>query len=230
LGDWIKVEIDLPDKPRVIAIASKLNLDVDAVVGKLIRLWGWADRQTTDGNVPGVTETFIDTRAGVTGFAAAMVHVGWLALSEDGIKFLKFDQHNGKTAKTRALTAKRVTDHRRSINEDGNAPNVTPALTREEREEIREEDPGVVSKTEVASRAKARSAKPAACTDEYLAELQAKDCYHNLNVKMLYGKMVVWCELKGKQPTRARFINWLNREDQPMGGNGKTDRKAVFCG
>jgi hypothetical protein len=28
--------------------------------------------------------------------------------------------------------------------------------------------------------------------------------------------MVVWCQNKGKQPTRGRLINWLNREDKPM--------------
>ena len=31
-----------------------------------------------------------------------------------------------------------------------------------------------------------------------------------------FAKMATWCEVRRKQPTRARFVNWLNREDPPM--------------
>lgn len=57
---------------------------------------------------------------------------------------------------------------------------------------------------------------PQTCDDDWLKELQAKPAYQALNVALCYSKMVAWCEVKGKQPTRPRFINWLNREDVPM--------------
>jgi hypothetical protein len=44
-GDWIKLQKDTPDKPEVLAIATRMNLDPDAVVGKLVRIWSWFDRR-----------------------------------------------------------------------------------------------------------------------------------------------------------------------------------------
>ncbi len=38
-GDWIKVQHVTPDKPEVWQIADRLDIDPDAVVGKLIRVW-----------------------------------------------------------------------------------------------------------------------------------------------------------------------------------------------
>lgn len=88
-----------------------------------------------------------------------------------------------------------------------------------------------------ASRASARSARrPSVCDQEYLDHLQADPAYERLNVRVLYHKMLVWCELKGKPPSRARFVAWLNREDQPMGqgvnGHASTPPPAApeFCG
>lgn len=62
------------------------------------------------------------------------------------------------------------------------------------------------------------------CDDDFLAELQAKEAYQDLNVRNVFSKMVAYCELRGKQPTRGRLLNWLNREDRPMGnGNGNSN-------
>ena len=111
-GDWIKMRTDLRDDPAVISIAAELGIDEDTVVGKLHRLWSWADRQTVDGNALGVTETWIDRYLGVTGFALSLVNVGWLSLLEDGLEIPNFDRHNGQSAKRRALTARRVARHK----------------------------------------------------------------------------------------------------------------------
>lgn len=71
---------------------------------------------------------------------------------------------------------------------------------------------------QVASRGKPRQGQPTICDSEYLRVLQAKAAYADLNVDLVYGKLVAWCELKGKQPTRSRLLNWLNREDRPLNG------------
>jgi hypothetical protein len=107
-GDWIKMRTDLRDDPAVIYMAAELGIDEDTVVGKLHRLWSWADKQTVDGNAFGVTETWIDRYLGVTGFALSLVNVGWLSLLEDGLEIPNFERHNGESAKRRALTARRV--------------------------------------------------------------------------------------------------------------------------
>ncbi len=95
---------------------------------------------------------------------------------------------------------------------------------RREREEKEGEGEG---EGEVASPAKPRSARrPTQCDDEFLAELQANPAYAMLDVRRLYHKMTAWCQNNGKQPTRGRLINWLNREDKPMTANSKPPSNA----
>lgn len=111
--DWIKVEVNTPDKPEVIAITAKMGWDdADLTVGKLVRVWRWFDQHTVDGNAPSVTFALLDRLTGVVGFAKAMSEVGWLDQNEDGISLPNFGYHNGQTAKNRCQTAKRVAKHR----------------------------------------------------------------------------------------------------------------------
>src|SRR5690606_31903818 len=115
--------------------------DPDLTVGKLLRVWRWFDQQTIDGNAPGVTSALLDRLLGVSGLCAAMESVGWLESYEGGVRLPNFGRHNGKTAKNRALTAKRVANHKTNAdgNDKGNASSVTSALPREEkrREEVK---------------------------------------------------------------------------------------------
>lgn len=125
-GDWIKLELTTCDKPEVYVIAEALGIrDPDTVLGKLIRVWAWADQQTFDGNADSVTRLLLDRITGVKGFADAMIKCGWLVENGNGLTFPNFDRHNGKTAKTRALTRDRVAKSR-------NAKVTIPALPREE--------------------------------------------------------------------------------------------------
>ena len=68
--EWIKMRCDLPEDPTVISIAADLHLTEDAVVGKLLRLWAWADRHLVDGYAPGVTASWVDDLVRAPGFAA----------------------------------------------------------------------------------------------------------------------------------------------------------------
>jgi len=132
-GDWIKIQNVTPDKPEVFHVAEDLGIDPDAVVGKLVRIWIWADQQTYDGNARSVTLALLDRVAGVTGFAKAMQDCGWLVPAGDGKRgfiFPHFERHNGKSAKRRALTSIRVQVSR-------NAHSVTSALPEKRREEKR---------------------------------------------------------------------------------------------
>lgn len=136
-GDWLKVEMGTPDKPEVWAVAETLGIDPDAAFGKLFRIWAWFDEQTESGNAPSVTKALLDRKVGVTGFCDAVIDAGWMIEEEKTIFLPNFDRHTGKTAKNRALTAKRAADHRRKSNDDRNAQrngaSVTSALPREEK-------------------------------------------------------------------------------------------------
>lgn len=140
-GEWLKFEKATPDKPEVFAIAARLNIDPDAVVGKLIRVWSWFDTHTIDGNGRSVTPALLDRISGVSGFVSAMASVGWLVISDDGVSLPNFDRHTGETAKGRALTAKRVAKVKAKGNAKANGDSVTSALPREEkkREEEKQE-------------------------------------------------------------------------------------------
>jgi len=131
-GDWMKIELELPDKPEVHAIAGNLNLDPDAVVGKLIRVWQWFNKHTVDGNAFGVTYSLLDRITGVTGFGEAMMFAGWLEQKDKVLSMPKFDRHTSASAKSRALSNNRVSKHRR---EECNGLTVTKALPEKRREE-----------------------------------------------------------------------------------------------
>lgn len=100
-GDWIKMRVDLGDDPAVILMASKLDVSEDEIVGKLHRLWCWADKHTTDGTAPAITARWVDRYVNRTGFADAMILARWISFSEEGVEFPEFDRHNGGSAKKR---------------------------------------------------------------------------------------------------------------------------------
>lgn len=159
-GDWIKVEMETPDKPEIHYMASALNLDPDAVVGKLFRVWSWFDKHTENGNAVGVTYSLVDRIASVTGFAECMAFVGWLKQDGHSLILPRFDRHNGKTAKNRALTNERVAKSRkvqRISNAECNAETVTKTVTREEK---RREDVKDIAPTEKRPRKATQTAIP----------------------------------------------------------------------
>lgn len=134
-GDWIKFEHATPDKPEVIQMATALRIDQDAVVGKLLRLWIWADQQTIDGNALSVTSSFVDRITFCPGFADVLRTVGWLEGRDGHLLIPNFERHNGQTAKQRANTAKRVKKSRKrngaTVTES--APKALPEKRREEK-------------------------------------------------------------------------------------------------
>lgn len=168
-GEWLKFESTLPEKAETLAITAAMGWDdPDLTVGKLMRLFRWFDQQTVDGNAPNVTTALLDRIIGVTGFVTAVAEVGWIVVDGKSISLHNFERHNGATAKSRALTAKRVANHRSNAegNDEGNAPTVTTALAREEksREEKREEK----------APRKARVSLPDSTLVQYLASCKAE--------------------------------------------------------
>lgn len=134
-GDWLPMRLNLYDDPAVIAIAAECGIaDRDTVVGKLHRLWSWANQHTSDGYAARVTKTNIDALVGVTGFAQALENVvpnPWLAHDEGGIWFPNFGRWNGKPAKLRLQSAFRMQKKRYA---DRYADSVTKAQPEKEKE------------------------------------------------------------------------------------------------
>lgn len=108
-GEWIKVEIGLPEKPEVMRLARLLNKNRFEIVGTLFRFWIWVDKNTVDGVVDGVEASDVDEIVSMPGFGLAMKGVGWLEVDPDNHRIIvpKFDRHNGESAKKRALKNER---------------------------------------------------------------------------------------------------------------------------
>ena len=107
-GEWIKMRLDLASDPGVNRIRKATGIDADAIVGKLHRLWSWADVHTTDGIASGVDVEWVDEFTGATGFAEGMIAAGWLECDTDSVRFSNFDRHNGLSAKRRCTQKTRT--------------------------------------------------------------------------------------------------------------------------
>lgn len=145
-GDWIKMRGNLWDDPRVGRIADMTDTGEAAVIGGLYWLWAAADQHTEDGVMPGLSLRRIDSKTGIKGFGEALVSIGWLADHEDGVRIIKFEEHNGASAKKRCQTAKRVAAFKAGnadetpLPDEGNADGVTkPLPVRDLEKEIEEE-------------------------------------------------------------------------------------------
>ena len=110
-GDWIKFEHATTDKPEVFGISQLLGIDPDAVIGKLLRLWSWCDQQSVAGDL-NISAPFLDRLTHQPGFAAALIEVGWMKATAQGLRIPNFDRHNGQTAKVRAESNRRIANHR----------------------------------------------------------------------------------------------------------------------
>lgn len=144
-GSWIKFRHDLIDAPEIRRLARACGVTRDDVYGKLFRLWSWFDRHSHSGRVAEETGELVDEIVGHSGFASALVSVGWLAEDQGGIVIPNWDRHNSETAKQRALDAARKAAARDQENVSGNEPDTPtkpcPANTRTREDERREELP-----------------------------------------------------------------------------------------
>ncbi len=138
-NDWLKMLHDLPEKPETIAISSETGIEIFSVVGRLHRVWTWFDRHTTDGSASGVTPEFLDSLVAHEGFAAAMISVRWLAQRNGRIAVPKFDRHNSKSAKARALSAERMkrSRYKTSVTE----PSPEQSNQRTEKDSVKDQRP-----------------------------------------------------------------------------------------
>lgn len=124
-ADWIKMRIDLRDDPEVFRLSTMLKVDRYSIVGRLHAFWSWWDEKSRNGRVDGAVTVACDDVAGLQGFGDAMLVVGWLGQDDKGLYIPKWEKHNGRPAKDRALGKQRQESYR-ARNGTSNA-NVTKA-------------------------------------------------------------------------------------------------------
>ena len=146
-GDWIKMRNNLWDDPRISQICDLTDALEATVIGGLYWLWSAADEHTEDGFMPGLSTSGIDRKTGVKGLGKALVSIGWIEDGEGGITILRFDEHNGSSAKRRSADAQRKANSRNlsaqdadtSRTEEGQDRTSCGAREEKNREEKKEE-------------------------------------------------------------------------------------------
>jgi hypothetical protein len=231
-GDWIKLQKDTPDKPEVLAIATRMNLDPDAVVGKLVRIWSWFDTHTIDGNANSVTFSLLDRLAGITGFAEQMTFVGWLDQKGHVLTLPNFEYHNGETAKKRALGKNRQDKFRN--NEESNAKSNASSVTESLPEKRREEKSIDIQKERATSVAcppdvdqqiwddwkQLRKAKKAPVTETVVNSARKEALKANMSFSDF---LTVWCA-RGSQGLQA---DWLKPEEKNLSKTGQMNQRVI---
>lgn len=85
----------------------------------------------------------------------------------------------------------------------------------ESESELREEK----KEEKSASRVSVKRSPPPS-DEEWLRSLESQEAYKNLPVRIELGKCQTWCDTNHKLFSRRRFVNWLNRIEQPMQATG----------
>lgn len=107
MADWIKVNHALVRSAKIRLLARELKTKPLTALGLAVRWLVWIDEQTTDGHTFLKPED-VDDELGFRGGAAALCSIGWAFLDDEGcVVALDFEQHNGVTAKRRAMDARR---------------------------------------------------------------------------------------------------------------------------
>lgn len=109
---WIKIDTTLFNKPEVVRISSLLKIKQTETVGLLVLFWTLAEGLTEDGTIPYYGRAEVDCAVNKRGFCQALESVGWIVVTDEGVSIPRFDRHNGRSAKRRAETSRRVNAHR----------------------------------------------------------------------------------------------------------------------
>jgi hypothetical protein len=118
---WIKMRTDLAGDPHVARLARALSAWLadrcplivrtpaarHLIVGTLHATWALADQYTVDGRLDGYTAETLDDLIGIAGWAEALAAVGWLEIDGEAIVIARFAEHNGTSAKRRAMESQR---------------------------------------------------------------------------------------------------------------------------
>ncbi len=102
-GDWIPRTKGFSRKAEVLAIAAATKLHRRFVADLLMDFWDWADAETADGTLPGLTLAQLPGLVPDTdpAFWSAVVASGWLVATQSGLTIPNYERWMGKSAKRR---------------------------------------------------------------------------------------------------------------------------------
>ena len=112
-GEWIAYDLGLPEKPEVQELIDTTGQPVEVIVFRLLRLWGWAGMNTTDGRARMTVPRLVRTCGADEGFWRAVEAVGWLEIDETDatVAIPGWDRRFSQAAKSRLQQADRSASH-----------------------------------------------------------------------------------------------------------------------
>lgn len=130
MASWIKVQVTLPESPKIFRLARLLGVGRMEALGYAVRWFCWLDTYCANGSTE-LTEGDVDALIGRSGITRAFCELEWASVDAEGyVLVLDFDKHNGKNSKQRAENQARVAAFRERQEEKDscNAESVTSAL------------------------------------------------------------------------------------------------------
>ena len=106
-GFWIPWECGLTKKREILLIARQLGVSPREAAACCMEVWEWAQAQSVDGVVAGLTAADVSTGSGIAGVGEAMRDAGWIVESEGGIQFPNWERFNARSAKARLMNSER---------------------------------------------------------------------------------------------------------------------------
>lgn len=118
MSRWLKVDVDIMNKPSIRAVARDCGCDVANAFAAWFRLYAWLDENTADGTL--LTDPAeLDAVARLPGITASFERSGWLTFYGDTCTVTNWGSHNGQNAKRRAANARRMSEQREEMRRQG---------------------------------------------------------------------------------------------------------------
>ena len=118
-ADFIILRTTLPTSREVLILADMCGCEADLILGRLARFWIWADAETKDGDLPGLTIEMLSKALGIpVNFFNALQTVAWLEVHDWGLRIPNWERWFSESAKARCgeVIRKRM---QRSAEKDG---------------------------------------------------------------------------------------------------------------
>lgn len=138
MANWIKVQVTLPESPKIFRLARLLGVCRMEALGYAVRWFCWLDTYCANGSTE-LTEGDVDALIGKSGITRAFCELEWASVDADGfVRVMDFDKHNGESSKKRAESQARMAAMRERQAEKDScyAKNVTSASPEGEGEYI----------------------------------------------------------------------------------------------
>ena len=112
-GEWIAVDLAMPEKPEVQELIDTTGQSVEVVCFRLWKLWGWASMHCTDGSARMTLPRLVRTCGADESFWRAVAAVGWLEIDEAGgsVAVPGWDRRFSQCAKSRMQQSDRSRAH-----------------------------------------------------------------------------------------------------------------------